>query len=275
MPWFIYPMAAFLFSTTFHYFLFVKTPLQIYQLHLSWFLILNSLLFFTWLFTGSHETLWFLYVFFPLLIPLSIHHAAIKHKEEPHRYLRMHENFYLSLNLLLFFIWDNHRGYPWFIFALLSTSIPLVIHYCHTYFPKHWFYMHVGLFANVQTLLFFIYGITHSRFPWFIFPLAGGSFLLFLHYRVARSRENYSYIGNPPPTSQPYMPQINEVNNPTMNNVQISSTQPSSPNPNNTAPTYYYPQSVFPSNTTTPPQSHSPAIIYPTPLTPTTHYQQQ
>jgi hypothetical protein len=47
---------------------------------------------------------------------------------------------------------------------------------------KKGFYVHLAIYLCVNTLLVIIWTISESDFPWFVFPLAGWSIAIILHY---------------------------------------------------------------------------------------------
>jgi len=169
-PWFIWTTAFFLMTITWHFYIFIR-PKEILQLHATWFVIINVVIFLTWMF-AVHLTAWFLYFFFGFGIFLSIHYCVVKYRDSPHKWLNIHVSFYVNTNLLCFMVYLGDARFPWFIYVLGGLAIPLIFHWIIHYYGKNWWRIHLCIFTDVQLMLFFSWAATSSYVvPWFIFPL--------------------------------------------------------------------------------------------------------
>jgi hypothetical protein len=193
-PWFVYPIAVLGVTCSMHFYIFIR-PREWLQFHVACFLIINAMLFLTWLFTEAESSSqdyqpWFLFSMFGLAIPLAIHYSAKVYKNSNHRWFYVHSSFFLSLNLLCLVIWLDDKGYPWWIIVFLSLALPLVIHWAVHYHPGHGFVLHAAVFTDIQLLLFFIWAsLPPFVFPFFVFPLFVWGLGLAMHY-MCRKRKS-------------------------------------------------------------------------------------
>jgi len=193
-PWFVYPVAVLAMTVSFHFYLFVR-PKEWFQLHCAYYLILNAMLFITWLFTkaddDSHDFApWFVFPLFGLGVLLSIHYAAKKYHKSAHRWFYIHSSFFWSVNALCLFIWFYGAGFPWWIIVFFSLALPYVIHWSLHYYPGDGFKLHAVIFADLQLLLFFIWAMLPPYvFPFFVFPLFIWGAGLGMHYFLKRKKE--------------------------------------------------------------------------------------
>jgi len=184
-PWFIYPVCIGLMGLCAHWFIFVTQPKQILQLHISLYIIFNTMIFLTWVFIpSSYNTLWCVYPMIVLGMFLLFHYIIVKFRNHPDKLLYLHEAGFVMVNILCFFSYmDTGKGYPWFILSFLGLGLFFIIHYCLHNDRKNLFKLHLYIFADIQLLIFFIWATVGVRFPFFIFPLLVWGVLLAIHYR--------------------------------------------------------------------------------------------
>jgi len=160
-------------------------------LHLSWFIIVNTTCFLTWIatFTKSYISVWFLYPLFGWGILLGIHFCLSKYRGNPNRFLYLHVTAFSLINLFLFVTYLATNGdFPWFIVVLLALAIPLMIHWNIQYHPRDPWRMHWTIFAICQVLVFLVWEMAgnltkHAHlFPFFFIPMVIWGIILGVHY---------------------------------------------------------------------------------------------
>jgi len=201
VPWFIYPAAASCMSLSFHFYYFIR-PKEVFQIHVVWFVVLNCVLFTTWV-AGQHTRTWFIYPLFGFGALLLIHYNLVANKNNEHQLIKLHTHLFIVANLAAFLIWlDSSYTHPWFIYAFFGLGLMLVTHYCFHYYPGDYFTLHLYIFADAQLLFFFAWAAFGAKFPWFIFPLALWSIVLALHYKFGPSAKS-SYNNEPEFSANP------------------------------------------------------------------------
>jgi len=205
-PWFIYVATFFCITVSFHFYILVR-PKEILQLHITWFVVINTMLFLTWLFQKGHEFTWFLYPIFGWGVLLALHYGIVAWRDDPHKWISVHTTIFVLVNLMCFFLYiDSGHGKPWFLYVFFGTGALLLIHFCAHYYPGNWFTLHLYLFADIQLLLFCVWA-GRQGFPWFFFVLLGWGVLLAVHFKFSTPPQQLNPLdpefGYPPPTPQP------------------------------------------------------------------------
>jgi len=186
-PWFIYVAAFFLMTITLHFYLFIRNR-DVLQLHFTWMVIINVILFLSWSFargtinTGSH---WYIYTLCLTGTIFCLHYANVKFQNSRHKYVYFHFIAYSGLNIMFFLIYLAYgTQVPWFIFAMLGLAFFLLIHWCvHFYQHNLLWKLHLYIFIDLQLLFFFIWIFTSKlKMPWFFFILLLWGPLLALHW---------------------------------------------------------------------------------------------
>lgn len=213
-PWFFYPICACCMSLSFHYYMFLRPTKEILNLHVAWFVIVNLMLFFTWI-SFSANSVWFLFPVFGWGIFLGAHFCLVKYRNEPTKWLYVHATAFVLLNLLLFVIYMNQqdKGFAWPIIVLLFLGFFFLFHWNSFYHKGNYWRMHVSIFADAQLLIFLLWEMVGKGiFPFFIPILVGWGVLLALHYwKYQKSAPEDSNNGilsfnsssAPPPSQQP------------------------------------------------------------------------
>eukprot|EP01117_Protostelium_nocturnum_P011371 TRINITY_DN4125_c0_g1_i1.p1 TRINITY_DN4125_c0_g1~~TRINITY_DN4125_c0_g1_i1.p1 ORF type:complete len:204 (+),score=84.91 TRINITY_DN4125_c0_g1_i1:782-1393(+) len=140
----------------------------------------------------------------------------------------------------MLFIWmENKKDFPWFIIPFFISVGFFLIHFCFTYYHNNSFVLHLAFFGYSNTLIFVVWILQYGgHFPWFIFPLAAGVFLIFIHYQLMRKNSSYAEIRSS------WVPNVSPVSD-----LEHNSPPPSYhyPNPNVYPPTNE-PHSVLPNH---------------------------
>lgn len=211
-PWFIHVWALFLLTISFHFYFFIR-PKELLQLHVTWFVILNTMFLVSWFFARSTwGTPWFLYTFFGLSILLAFHFIYQTLADNSAKHLYFHFALWCLISVLCFSIWLEKKGYPWFIYPFYSLALTFAIHYSLFYHPGNLLNLHFFIFLPVQLMLFFAWGSV-GGFPWFFFVLIGWGLLLLGHWwkfkptSSSTSPENHQ-SENPPEYYPQETPQV-------------------------------------------------------------------
>jgi len=210
-PWFIF--SAFLFGMTisFHYFFFEKPQTNMFAVHLTWYVLISTLLV-VCNFAITPKTAWFFPVLLAGAIPLSIHWAIDAYKDSPDKRVMAHLAFFLTTNAFCFGLWLYlGGGFPWFIYTFWLSAVPLTVHWNMQYHRSSVVLRtHASLFVQMNTLFFFAWMAAGMGFPWFFFTFVGWGLVLGAHYYINRRRQRLraaatgtSNIGLTVPTAPP------------------------------------------------------------------------
>jgi len=191
-PWFIFVLGVCAMTLSLHYFMFVR-PREFLYFHYAWYLIINALLFVTWVYNSSDHTshvAWFLYPLFSWGILLGAHTTIVLYKGNEHQRLYTHLTIFGLFNLFCFATYlDVSSAFPWFLVVFFALAPFPLIHWNIHYHRGNFWRLHLSLYLDIQILLFVIWlAIASKAFAWFTIPLFSWGILLGVHYSVRRRR---------------------------------------------------------------------------------------
>ena len=141
----------------------------------------------------------------PCVALLALHHLIEQYRQPDwtgtmgQLFFKIHlYTIYLPLNALLFVIFlTTDPDTPWFLYPLLTTSLPVSLHYIFTYYhesPHKWIIAHLATFGQVNFFFFMVWYLANDGedFPWFIIIMGITGVLAGIHYALHFHRERVS-----------------------------------------------------------------------------------